>query len=73
MNYGATFGGTDIMLPLREAVELDVDKRQKRIFLLTDGQDGNSKEIIQYISKNNSKARFYTFGLGDGCDKVLLE
>jgi len=39
MDYDADYGGTDILKPLKEAVKLDVDKRQKRIFLLTDGQD----------------------------------
>ena len=72
MLYGADYGGTDILKPLKEAIELDVGKRQKRIFLLTDGQDGNSEKIIDYIRINNTKARFYTFGLGDGCDQELL-
>lgn len=34
-------GGTNILEPLMEAVKLDVGSRQKRIFLLTDGQVGN--------------------------------
>ena len=72
MLYGADYGGTDILKPLKEAIELDVGKRQKRIFLLTDGQDENSEKIVNYILINNTKARFYTFGLGDECDKQLL-
>ncbi len=35
-------GGTEILNPLKKAVDLNVGKRKKRVFLLTDGEVDNS-------------------------------
>ena len=54
-------------------MELDVGKRLKRIFLLTDGQVANTQAIINFAALNNEKARIHTFGIGSGCDKNLIK
>jgi hypothetical protein len=42
-------GNTEILNPLKKAVDLNVGKRKKRIFVLTDGEVTNSKEIIDFM------------------------
>lgn len=41
-NFSANLGGTNILDPLIKAVSLDIGKRNKRIFLLTDGEVNNA-------------------------------
>ena len=45
---------------------------QKRIFLLTDGQVGNSQEIIEQASFKNDTIRTHTFGIGNGADTYMV-
>ena len=52
---------------------MDSNSRQKRIFLLTDGEVCNTGEIIDYSRLSNKKARIHTFGIGDECDRNLIE
>ena len=40
---------------------------------MTDGQVSNRDEIVEYAFINNQKARIHTFGIGEGCDKALVE
>ena len=55
-----------------KAVSLDIGKRNKRIFLLTDGDVENSLQIIKYVKNNNKITKIHTFGIGDDCDKDLV-
>ena len=55
-----------------KAVSLDIGKRNKRIFLLTDGEVNNAPQIIEYAKNNNKITKIHTFGIGDGCDKDLV-
>lgn len=41
--FRADYGGTNILTPLKKAVELNVLNLEKRIFLLTDGEVSNNK------------------------------
>ena len=47
--FKANMGGTNILTPLMKAVQLNVKNLEKRIFLLTDGEVSNNKEIIAYV------------------------
>ena len=60
-------GGTEILSPIEASINLKL-KKQKRIFLLTDGEVQNSGEIVTFIKENNHLARVHTFGIGSGCD-----
>lgn len=66
-------GGTEILNPLKKAVDLNVGKRKKRVFLLTDGEVNNSKEIIDFAKLHAENVRIHTFGVGRDCDKKLIE
>ena len=72
--FDANFGGTDILSPLRSVLEDQTNQNRKaRIFLLTDGQVGNPNDVIALAGQHNEKARVFSFGLGSGCDKHLVE
>jgi len=45
----------------------------KRIFLLTDGQVGNSSAVIQQATFLNEQIRTHTFGIGTGCDEHMVK
>ena len=45
---------------------------QKRIFLLTDGQVGNSREVVNQAKFANDSIRTHTFGIGQGCDEQMV-
>lgn len=70
--FEADLGGTNILAPLEECVKLNVKNREKRIFLLTDGQVGNVDAIVAFALKNRDAARIHTFGIGSGADKHLV-
>lgn len=70
--FGANYGGTDILSPMKEAIKVNT-KREKRIFLLTDGQVRNRDAIIDYARSCSKIARFHTFGIGNGCDSTLVK
>ena len=74
-NQRADLGGTSILPPLERAVALNCGKKQKRIFLLTDGEVDSYERlnIINYARKSNEKARIHTFGIGRDCDRDLVE
>ena len=44
----------------------------KRIFLLTDGQVGNSYAVIEQAKYQNDTIRTHTFGIGSGCDEHMV-
>jgi hypothetical protein len=50
--FAANFGGTNILDPLKKATELDIGKRKRRVFLLTDGEVENKDQVIAQARKN---------------------
>ena len=66
-------GGTEILDPLMLCSDLDVPNREKKIFLLTDGEVDNKQQIFEYIRLHKEIMRIHTFGIGSGCDKELIE
>ena len=66
-------GGTEILDPLMLCSDLDTPNREKRIFLLTDGEVSNKAEIFEYVRLHKDIMRIHTFGIGSGCDKELIE
>lgn len=65
-------GTTEILKALKVAYNLKTGSRQKRIFLLTDGEVDNVKKIVNFVKKNNNNVRVHTFGIGNDCDKNLV-
>ena len=72
--FAADFGGTDIYSPLCEIFRQQVDLDYPRtIFLLTDGQVGNTQQVISLIESNSGKARVNGFGIGEDVDTGLIK
>lgn len=66
-------GGTNILKPLEEILK-ECNRfdtlRKIRIFMLTDGQVGNTKNVIDFIEKEckhqdeSDRVKVFTFGVG---------
>jgi len=67
-------GGTNIYDPLKSVFESNIHYK-KRIFLLTDGQIKNEKQVITMIRENctnDGKNKIFTFGIGDDASRSLV-
>ena len=75
--YSADYGGTEIFNPIESATKLNTQEYKKRIFLLTDGDVSSPEKVIKHIELNcdedNDHTRVFTFGIGSGCNKYLVE
>ncbi|MBI4601453.1 MAG: VWA domain-containing protein [Planctomycetes bacterium] len=70
---GADLGGTEILAPLRFALESGGSRAIPRVVvLLTDGQVGNEAECIDLAAAHASSARVFTFGIGRGPSRHLV-
>ena len=72
-NYGANYGGTEILQPLIHAQSSLNSDKKKRIFLLTDGSVSAADQVIEQARTKNDTQRVFSFGLGSGCDRYLVE
>ena len=72
-NFKADLGGTDILNPLKKAIRLNIGGRKRIVFLLTDGEVENKSEVILKARENSETTRVHTFGIGEGCDRELIE
>lgn len=64
-------GGTEILSPIQFALlNRDTDKV---IMLFTDGQVGNEKEIINYVSENINKSRLFPFGIDTNVNSAFIK
>ena len=54
---------------------MEVNKclREKKIFLLTDGEVDNPEQVIDLARINQDKARVHSFGVGADCSKHLVK
>ncbi|XP_056403305.1 von Willebrand factor A domain-containing protein 5A-like isoform X3 [Hyla sarda] len=69
----ANFGGTEILLPLREIYSTGKSERPRQVFIFTDGEVGNTKEVIGEVGKNSHNHRCFTFGIGEGASTSLIK
>ena len=71
--YSDDLGGTELYYPLKAVFE--AEKHQgypKNLFVLTDGDISNTKQVLELIAKNNEGCRVYTIGIGNGCSNELI-
>eukprot|EP01016_Furgasonia_blochmanni_P041762 TRINITY_DN546_c0_g5_i2.p1 TRINITY_DN546_c0_g5~~TRINITY_DN546_c0_g5_i2.p1 ORF type:complete len:571 (+),score=185.52 TRINITY_DN546_c0_g5_i2:106-1818(+) len=70
----ADYGGTEILQPVQEAIRLKrIDGMPRVVFVLTDGDVSNGKQIISTIQKNAKDVRFYSIGIGNGISPYLIK
>jgi Ca-activated chloride channel family protein len=66
-------GGTEMLAPLRHALELPRDPRRLPIIIfLTDGQVGNEAQILKEVQEHLGPARIFTFGVDTAPNDYLL-
>ncbi|XP_005755382.1 von Willebrand factor A domain-containing protein 5A-like, partial [Pundamilia nyererei] len=69
----ADLGGTEILEPLKHIYSQPCIQNQPRqLFVFTDGEVGNTKEVIDLVKKNSGSHRCFSFGIGEGASSALI-
>ncbi len=67
-------GGTQLLPALKRAMNLPAEKSTSRSFvIITDGYVSIEKEAFQYVKDNLNNANFFSFGIGSGINRFLIE
>uniref|UniRef100_A0A3Q2WMF1 VWFA domain-containing protein n=1 Tax=Haplochromis burtoni TaxID=8153 RepID=A0A3Q2WMF1_HAPBU len=69
----ADLGGTEILEPLKHIYSQPCIQNQPRqLFVFTDGEVGNTKQVIDLVKKNSGSHRCFSFGIGEGASSALI-
>uniref|UniRef100_A0A672HYL5 von Willebrand factor A domain containing 5A n=1 Tax=Salarias fasciatus TaxID=181472 RepID=A0A672HYL5_SALFA len=69
----ANLGGTEILKPLKHIYEQPcIPNQPRQLFVFTDGEVGNTKEVIDLVKKNSGSHRCFSFGIGEGASSALI-
>ncbi|XP_068563179.1 von Willebrand factor A domain-containing protein 5A-like [Cebidichthys violaceus] len=69
----ADLGGTEILEPLKHIYSQPcVPNQPRQLFVFTDGEVGNTKEVINLVKKNSGSHRCFSFGIGEGASSALI-
>ncbi|XP_026196041.1 von Willebrand factor A domain-containing protein 5A-like isoform X5 [Anabas testudineus] len=69
----ADLGGTEILEPLKHIYSQPcIPNQPRQLFVFTDGEVGNTKEILQLVMRNSSSHRCFSFGIGEGASTALI-
>ncbi|XP_040277163.1 von Willebrand factor A domain-containing protein 5A-like isoform X2 [Bufo bufo] len=70
----ADLGGTEILEPLKKIYETaGRPDHPRQVFIFTDGEVGNTKEVIAEVQRNSHSHRCFTFGIGEGASTALIK
>ncbi|XP_034723660.1 von Willebrand factor A domain-containing protein 5A-like [Etheostoma cragini] len=70
---GADLGGTEILEPLKHIYSKPcIPSQPRQLFVFTDGEVGNTKEVINQVKKNSGSHRCFSFGIGEGASSALI-
>ncbi|XP_060552028.1 von Willebrand factor A domain-containing protein 5A-like [Ruditapes philippinarum] len=72
----ADMGGTEILKPLEYVFNnKPIPSHPRRVFILTDGQVGNTDAVIGLVRKEsiNTSTRVFTLGIGHGVSTALID
>ncbi|KAK6467763.1 von Willebrand factor A domain-containing protein 5A-like [Huso huso] len=71
---GADFGGTEILEPLKDIYSKACRPGHPRqLFVFTDGEVRNTKDVINEVKKHAGTHRCFTFGIGEGASTALIK
>ncbi|XP_029301684.1 von Willebrand factor A domain-containing protein 5A-like [Cottoperca gobio] len=69
----ADLGGTEILNPLKDIYSQScIPNQPRQLFVFTDGEVGNTKEVINLVKKNSGSHRCFSFGIGEGASSALI-
>ncbi|XP_059187942.1 von Willebrand factor A domain-containing protein 5A-like [Centropristis striata] len=69
----ANLGGTKILDPLKHIYSQScIPNQPRQLFVFTDGEVGNTKEVINQVKKNSGSHRCFSFGIGEGASSALI-
>ncbi|KAM6945990.1 von Willebrand factor A domain-containing protein 5A-like, partial [Aplochiton taeniatus] len=72
-NMSADLGGTEILEPLKHIYPQPcLPSQPRQLFLFTDGEVGNTKEVLDLVRSNSGSHRCFTFGIGEGASSALI-
>uniref|UniRef100_A0A8C6U1M0 von Willebrand factor A domain containing 5A n=1 Tax=Neogobius melanostomus TaxID=47308 RepID=A0A8C6U1M0_9GOBI len=69
----ANLGGTEILAPLERIYSQNcIPNQPRQLFVFTDGEVGNTKEVINLVKSNSGSHRCFSFGIGEGASTALI-
>ncbi|XP_069390568.1 von Willebrand factor A domain-containing protein 5A-like isoform X2 [Paralichthys olivaceus] len=69
----ADLGGTEIIEPLKHIYSQPcIPNQPRQLFVFTDGEVCNTKEVINLVKKNSGSHRCFSFGIGEGASSALI-
>ncbi|XP_030601325.1 von Willebrand factor A domain-containing protein 5A-like isoform X2 [Archocentrus centrarchus] len=69
----ANLGGTEILQPVKHIYSQPcIPNQPRQLFVFTDGEVGNTKEVIDLVKKNSGSHRCFSFGIGEGASSALI-
>ncbi|XP_039679647.1 von Willebrand factor A domain-containing protein 5A-like isoform X2 [Perca fluviatilis] len=69
----ANLGGTEILEPLKHIYSQPcIPSQPRQLFVFTDGEVCNTKEVINLVRKNSGSHRCFSFGIGEGASSALI-
>ncbi|XP_051933646.1 von Willebrand factor A domain-containing protein 5A-like [Hippocampus zosterae] len=70
---GADLGGTEILRPLQHIYgQPQIPAQPRQLFVFTDGEVGNTKEVTQLVKRHSASHRCFSFGIGEGASTALI-
>ncbi|KAK9521317.1 hypothetical protein VZT92_021134 [Zoarces viviparus] len=69
----ADLGGTEILKPLKHIYSQPcIPNQPRQLFVFTDGEVGNTKDVINLVKHNSVSHRCFSFGIGEGASSALI-
>ncbi|XP_060929300.1 von Willebrand factor A domain-containing protein 5A-like isoform X2 [Limanda limanda] len=69
----ANLGGTEILEPIKHIYSQPcIPNQPRQVFVFTDGEVFNTKEVIDLVKKNSGSHRCFSFGIGEGASSALI-
>uniref|UniRef100_A0A452H949 von Willebrand factor A domain containing 5A n=1 Tax=Gopherus agassizii TaxID=38772 RepID=A0A452H949_9SAUR len=70
----ADLGGTEILAPLQAIYRSPCqDGHPRQLFVFTDGEVGNTQEVITEVQRHRGSHRCFSFGIGEGASTALVK
>ena len=67
-------GGTEILSPLQKIFSIpSIPEYLRQVFVLTDGEVGNTDEVHGLIKSQSDATRVFALGIGNGASHHLVE